>query len=447
MKTRRPPCLEWREKLALRHEDLSPEDQRALDAHVATCETCASALADYHFFEARLDALPPPAIKPLPRLSPHFFEQTERSRAPRVQQAGRGVHRLARELPALRQSNITFVGRLLSVAAVICLLLAASLVFRVVYQSRLAEHPGGITLFSLEQDSDAVMSVAWSPDGKYIAMASLDYQNYTVNVRDARSGNLICTYSGHHAEVYALAWSPDSRYIASGSGDGTVQVWDAQDCGAPIATYDETGPVMSVAWSPDGTEIASGGWGRAVHVWEVRSGQTLWTRAANDVVSSIAWAPNGDIAAGSYDEWVRVWDYEGHLLFNHDYQIEGNAAVNAVAWSPQKPYLLAVGLENGMVNVWNIFTPEPTDFPILNQPSSTDNYAIQAVAWSPNGKYLALGGNDTTVQVWNFSAGKKLMTYTGHTNTVSSLAWSPDGTEIVSGSFDTTVKVWKVVGL
>lgn len=441
MKTRRPPCLEWRERLALRHEDLSPADQQALDAHVATCETCAAALADYHFFEARLDALPPPAIKPLPRLSPHFFEQTEK---PSVQQARSGARRLTREQPAPRQSKITFVGRLLSVAAVVCLLLVASLVFRIVYQSRLAEHPGGTTLLNLNQHTNAVMSVAWSPDGEYIATASLDY---TVKVWDARTGELVCTYAGHSAEVFALAWSPDGRYIASGSGDETVQVWNAQDCGAPATTYDETGPVMSVAWSPDGTEIASGGWGRAIHVWQASTGKTLWTRAANDVVSSIAWAPNGDIAVGSYDEWVRVWDYEGHLLFSYDYQIDGNAAVNAVAWSIQHPYLLAVGLENGMVNVWNIFTPNPTNFPILSQSSSTDDYAIQAVTWSPNGKYLALGGNDTTVQIWNFSAGKKLMTYAGHSNTVSSLAWSPNGTEIVSGSFDATAKVWKVAGL
>src|SRR5689334_18460462 len=78
MKTH-PPCLEWRERLALRHEDLSPSDQQALDAHIQTCQACATALADYHFFEARLDALPPPAIKPLPRLSPHFFEQSGKS--------------------------------------------------------------------------------------------------------------------------------------------------------------------------------------------------------------------------------------------------------------------------------------------------------------------------------------------------------------------------------
>ena len=78
----RPPCLAWREKLALRYEDLSPADQQALDTHIQTCSTCAQALADYHFFEARLDALPLPIIRPLPRLSPHFFESAGVSQPP-----------------------------------------------------------------------------------------------------------------------------------------------------------------------------------------------------------------------------------------------------------------------------------------------------------------------------------------------------------------------------
>jgi len=87
----RPPCLEWREKLALRHEDLSSADQLALDVHVQSCGTCSAALADYDFFEARLDALPPPTIKTLPRLSPTFFEPAESDLEQHLQRTERKV--------------------------------------------------------------------------------------------------------------------------------------------------------------------------------------------------------------------------------------------------------------------------------------------------------------------------------------------------------------------
>src|SRR5437588_5210943 len=71
------PCIAWAEKLALRREDLSPADCSALDAHIQTCPACEAALADYHFLDAQLRALPPPALKPLPRLSPQIFMRDE----------------------------------------------------------------------------------------------------------------------------------------------------------------------------------------------------------------------------------------------------------------------------------------------------------------------------------------------------------------------------------
>src|SRR4051794_11747318 len=68
------PCNEWAEKLVLKPEDLSPEDREALQKHVRECDTCLATQSDYETLLIRLQALPSPTVKPLPRFSPFLFE-------------------------------------------------------------------------------------------------------------------------------------------------------------------------------------------------------------------------------------------------------------------------------------------------------------------------------------------------------------------------------------
>ena len=67
-----------------------------------------------------------------------------------------------------------------------------------------------------------IFSVAFSPDGELFAYGD----DFTVNLQDKSTGTHITTFEGHEWIVTSVAFSPDGTLLASGSGDGTVKLWN-----------------------------------------------------------------------------------------------------------------------------------------------------------------------------------------------------------------------------
>jgi RNA polymerase sigma factor (sigma-70 family) len=68
-----------------------------------------------------------------------------------------------------------------------------------------------------------VFSLAWSPDGRVLALGTSDGEIVLVELA---SGQVRRRLAGHHSYVRSLCFSPDGKTLASGSADTTALVWD-----------------------------------------------------------------------------------------------------------------------------------------------------------------------------------------------------------------------------
>jgi WD40 repeat protein/regulation of enolase protein 1 (concanavalin A-like superfamily) len=270
---------------------------------------------------------------------------------------------------------------------------------------RLWDVASGKEVRRFEGPTASVESVAFAPDGRLAVGAGRkaskegkpEKGDYSVWLWEVATGKPVHRFEGHTELVSSVAFLPDGRYVASGSWDLTVRLWDVQSKQQKHLFKGHESSVQCVAVSPDGRMVLSGDWwNKTVRLWDVETGQELRRLEGHGgPVFSVAFSPDGKTAlSAGRDRTIRLWDVKtGRLIRCFP---EQRTEVLSVAFSPDGRWVLSVS--GSRVCLWDVASGQ--EIGCFDWPA---NRGPLRVAFSPDGRFAACAGADKVVRLLWFS--------------------------------------------
>jgi len=297
----------------------------------------------------------------------------------------------------------------------------------------------------------SVFDEALSPDSRTLAVRGDDgkvvfFDAHTME----RSGGVPLpenqiSFFGVSSPRHALAYSPDGKTLAVGSTDGHHAIVHLVSGGAAKPRVTVSSPnatIPDIAFSSDGRTLATG---------EMRSGsenpkreiivlRNARTGAAETRSHAIV---NGRLVGYTSDGrylLVTTGERASELLDPRTLEKLKTLQLGGPASLSPLGSLAAFGHTDGSVTFLDLATGKRTT------PSERTGSNVDSLSFSADGRTLATGDDDGTIGIWNVRARALRDVYSGQSAEVNAATFSPDGRTLYSGSYDGSVLAWDVSG-
>ncbi len=285
---------------------------------------------------------------------------------------------------------------------------------------------------SLNEHTDEVHSVAFSPDGKQFISGSKDE---TLKIWDFETLHPLNSIQRHYATIYELEYSCDGKYFFSG-GDKTINVWENNGTYIKSLSGHATS-VWSIGSSKDAQYLVSGSFDNNFRLWDVNQGKTIHVFENNkkNILAVAYCQANNLIACGSQDGSIEIYTFDNFELI-HTFSGHGGN-IYSLDFSNDGKYLVS-GARDHVIKIWNLESME-----IIHALTNHER-SVMSVKFSSNDKFLVSGAYDALIKLWDVKSGEEIYTFSGHSMPVNDVDISNDNRFIISASSDKTIKVWEL---
>jgi WD40 repeat protein len=196
-----------------------------------------------------------------------------------------------------------------------------------------------------------VQSVCWSPDGKRVVSGSR--RDGMARVWDVKSSKFSLGLKTGHESVHAVSYSPDAKSIATGGyNESGIRIWDS-NTGKLLSKIEHVWPVWSLVWTSDQKKIISGTGHGSIMIFDTATSQQIAILEGHTyIVYSITLFHNGRLLSStSIDGIVHLWNLDTQLEVCPPLWHESN--VGCLAFSADGT-LLATACDDQNAYVWDI---------------------------------------------------------------------------------------------